>query len=249
MHFFSFRNNVMNPTRCLMVLGLVLSALAIPAGAQDQEKLPPGANVVRLETLPQSIELKNRFDYRQVLVTAVLQTGERVDVTRMAKATPSGKLVNVSPRGQVRPTADGNGDIQFTLGSQSAKVAVKVSGMTAKHEVSFVRDVMPIMAKMGCNTGTCHGAQAGKNGFQLSLRGYDPEFDHRALIDDLEGRRFNRAAPDRSLMLLKPSGAVPHQGGVLFQPGEPYYELLRAWIADGVKLDLNSPRVTGIDIF
>ena len=101
--------------------------------------------------------------------------------------------------------------------------------------------MMPTMSKMGCNAGTCHGAANGKNGFKLSLRGYDPLFDHRALTDDLAGRRFNRAAPDQSLMLLKPSGGVPHVGGVLTHPGEPYYELLRAWIAAGVKLDLDTP--------
>ena len=65
---------------------------------------------------------------------------------------------------------------------------------------------MPTLSKMGCNAGTCHGSANGKNGFKLSLRGYDPLFDHRALTDDLAGRRFNRAAPDQSLMLLKPSG-------------------------------------------
>ena len=86
---------------------------------------------------------------------------------------------------------------------------------------------MPTLSRMGCNAGTCHGAAEGKNGFKLSLRGYDPIFDHRALTDDLDGRRFNRVAPDKSLMLLKPSGAVPHVGGVLTQPGEPYYELIR----------------------
>src|SRR5207253_2962216 len=81
------------------------------------------------------------------------------------------------------------------------------------------------------------------------LRGYDPLFDHRALVDDIGGRRFNRAAPDRSLMLLKPVGAVPHVGGVLTQPGEPYYQLLRTWIAEGVKLDLATPRVARLDVF
>ncbi len=105
------------------------------------------------------------------------------------------------------------------------------------------------ISKLGCNAGTCHGAQDGKNGFKLSLRGYDPLFDHRALTDDLAGRRFNRAAPDQSLMLLKPAGVVPHVGGVLMKPGEPYYELLRAWIAAGVKLDLESPRVASIEVF
>src|SRR5262249_6395041 len=89
----------------------------------------------------------------------------------------------------------------------------------------------------------------GKNGFKLSLRGYDPLADHQALTDDLEGRRFNRAAPEVSLMLLKPTGAAPHVGGVLMHPGEPAYEMLKAWIAEGVKLDLKSPRVTSLDIY
>src|SRR5712664_1845066 len=102
MHYLFLQDNVMNPTRCSITLGLALSIFAIPAGADDQEKLPPGAKVVRLETTPPSIELKHRFDYRQVLVTAVLQSSERIDVTRMAKATPA-KNVTVSARGQVRP--------------------------------------------------------------------------------------------------------------------------------------------------
>ena len=85
--------------------------------------------------------------------------------------------------------------------------------------------------RLGCNSGTCHGSAQGKNGFKLSLRGYDPLFDVRALSDDLASRRVNPASPDDSLMLLKPSGAVPHVGGQLIQPGEPYYEAIRAWIA------------------
>ena len=126
---------------------------------------------------------------------------------------------------------------------------VKVAGLGTPYSVSFVRDVMPTLGKMGCNAGTCHGSLNGKNGFKLSLRGYDPLYDHRALTDDIAGRRFNRAAPDQSLMLLKPSGVIPHVGGVLTQPGAPYYELLRAWIAGGVKLDLDAPRVTKIELW
>jgi hypothetical protein len=107
---------------------------------------------------------------------------------------------------------------------------------------------MPIMSKAGCNAGTCHGAAKGKNGFKLSLRGYDPEFDHQALTDELEGRRFNRAAPERSLMLLKPAGEAPHVGGMLFKPGDPYYEIIKAWIAAGVTLDRKTPRVASIEV-
>jgi hypothetical protein len=229
----------------LALAGLVLAA----TGAGAQEKLPPGAKVVKVEVRPERVELKTPFEYRQLLVTGVLENGDRVDLTRQAKfAAPTG-LVKVSDVGQVRPAGDGKGDIKFTAAGQSGTIPVAISGQKTKYEVSFVKDVMPVISRLGCNAGTCHGSAQGKNGFQLSLRGYDPIFDHRALVDDIGGRRFNRAAPDRSLMLMKPVGVVPHVGGVLTQPGEPYYELLRSWIGEGVKLDLNTPRVAKIDVF
>src|SRR5262249_54849680 len=78
------------------------------------------------------------------------------------------------------------------------------------------------------------------------LRGYDPASDYRALTDDLAGRRFNRAAPDTSLMLLKTSGAVPHVGGSLTAAGGPYYETIRSWVAAGVKVGKESPRVKSL---
>ena len=114
---------------------------------------------------------------------------------------------------------------------------------------SFTRDVDPVLSRVGCNAGTCHGAAKGKNGFKLSLRGYDPIFDHRALTDDLASRRINTASPGDSLMLLKPTAAVPHQGGRVFAPDTPYYRTLRRWIAEGAKLDLSAARVAKIDIF
>jgi hypothetical protein len=233
-------------------LGLLLAFTASPVRAEHGpavEKLPPGAKVVRVEAWPASVALKNRFDYRQLLLTAHLESGDRVDVTRLAKAEVPANLVTLSATGTVRPVGDGSGQLKFIVAGQSAVVPVTVTGQKEAYAVSFVRDVMPTLSKMGCNAGTCHGAQKGKNGFKLSLRGYDPLFDHRALTDDIQGRRFNRSAPDKSLMLLKTSGAAPHTGGVLTRPGEPYYELLRGWIGGGVKLDLNTPRVSRIDVF
>jgi hypothetical protein len=229
----------------VVTLGVVLTA-AMPAGAE--EKLPDGMKLVKLEAHPATITLTYPFAYNQLLLTGQLDSGERVDVTRIAQLEQPNPLVKVSPTGLIRPQADGTGELRFRVADQTVTVPVKISGQKDKYTVSFVRDVMPTMSKMGCNAGTCHGSAQGKNGFKLSLRGYDPLFDHQALTDDLEGRRFNRAAPDTSLMLLKPSGGVPHVGGVLTQPGEPYYELLRAWIGEGVKLDLNSPRVSRVDI-
>jgi hypothetical protein len=231
-------------------LAAVLALLAGPAAAADApaEKLPDGAKVEKLTVQPARVELAGPFAYAQLLVTAHLEGGDTLDVTRLAKVAAP-KFIKVSPAGQVRPAADGSGKLTVTLASQSVGIPVTVSGQKVTPQVSFVRDVSPVLSKVGCNAGTCHGAAQGKAGFKLSLRGYDPLFDHRSLTDDLEGRRFNRAAPDRSLMLMKPAGAVPHVGGALFGPGEPYYELLRAWIAGGVKLDLSTPRVASIEIF
>ena len=101
-------------------------------------------------------------------------------------------------------------------------------------KVTFLRDVAPILNKVGCTSGPCHGAAKGKNGFKLSLRGYDPQFDYEALLYDLSGRRFNRADPGRSLMLAKPTQQVAHGGGLRFEIGSPYYQTIYNWIAQGV---------------
>ncbi|MBI3412338.1 MAG: DUF1553 domain-containing protein [Planctomycetes bacterium] len=223
--------------------------LLAAASARAQESLPPGAKLAKIEARPAAIDLISPYDYRQLLLTGVLENGERVDITRMVELKAPDSLVKISPRGQVRPVGDGAGALSFSFAGQSGTIPIKISGQREKHAVSFVKDVMPVISRVGCNAGTCHGSAQGRNGFQLSLRGYDPEFDHRALVDDVSGRRFNRAAPERSLMLMKPAGAVAHVGGVLTQPGEPYYKLFRNWIAQGVNLDLETPRVVRLEAF
>lgn len=223
----------------------LLSAFALALFASQAAAQAP--KITKLEVEPKAIDLKTPFDYRQVLVTGITAAGERLDLTRDAKFEGAAFL-RISPRGQARPNGDGDGTLKISAGGLTASLPAKVTGQKAPFEVSFTKDVMPALSRMGCNAGTCHGSAQGRNGFQLSLRGYDPLFDHRALIDDISGRRFNRAAPDRSLMLLKPSGGVAHVGGVLTQPGEPYYELIRNWIAQGAKLDLEKPRVIKIEV-
>ena len=104
----------------------------------------------------------------------------------------------------------------------------------AEQRVTFLRDVAPILNKVGCTAGACHGAAKGKNGFKLSLRGYDPQFDYESLLYDLSGRRFNRADPGRSLMLAKPSQEVAHGGGRRFAKDSDYYKTIYNWIAQGV---------------
>jgi hypothetical protein len=99
--------------------------------------------------------------------------------------------------------------------------------------VSFRNHVIPILTKAGCNSGACHGAAAGKNGFKLTLRGYDPETDYLTLTRQAAGRRTNALEPARSLLLLKPTRAVPHMGGKRFAVGSPEYNVIASWIAAG----------------
>jgi hypothetical protein len=105
---------------------------------------------------------------------------------------------------------------------------------SGQEKVSFLRDVAPILNKAGCTSGPCHGAAKGKNGFKLSLRGYDPQFDYEALLYDLSGRRFNRADPGKSLMLAKPIQEVAHGGGLRFEKNSDYYRTIFNWITQGV---------------
>ncbi|MBL9122539.1 MAG: DUF1549 domain-containing protein [Planctomycetaceae bacterium] len=220
-----------------------------PTQPTTPEKLPDGISIVALEVFPPQIELKNKYDYRQLLLTGKTADGELVDLTRIAVLEAIPDCVSANELRLVRPRGDGAGELRLRVGELSIGVPVAVHGFTEPYAVSFVQDVMPSMSKLGCNTGTCHGSDGGKNGFKLSLRGYDPVTDHGALTDELAGRRFNRSAPDQSLMLLKPSGGVPHVGGVLSRPGEPAYDLLREWIAAGVKFDKDAPRVVSIELF
>jgi hypothetical protein len=113
-------------------------------------------------------------------------------------------------------------------------LSLAATALFAQQDVTFLRDVAPILNKVGCMQGTCHGAAKGKNGFKLSLRGYDPRFDYEALLYDLSGRRFNRADPARSLMLLKPTMDVAHGGGLRFDKDSDYYRIIYNWIAAGV---------------
>lgn len=201
----------------------------------------------------EGVVLHGPYAYAQLLVHAHLTDGTRADATRSAGYATSDNLA-VTPSGLLRPLAGGRGTVTVTVGSHQLTVPVEVRGMpgepaeSAEIDVDFIRDVNPVLSKAGCNQGTCHGAQKGKNGFKLSLRGYDPVFDIRALTDDLAARRVNLASPEDSLMLAKALGRVPHEGGVRIEPGSPHHGILHRWIAEGATVDLETPRVTGITV-
>lgn len=215
----------------------------------ERQRLPKSTSkLVGLEVEPRQLSFASDRDYVQLLVTAVYDDGKRCDVTRLAKYQTSGDALAVSAGGFVRPLAAAKGAIAVEFGGLTSDAQADATSIAAAPPVDFIHDVNPILSRLGCNAGTCHGAQKGKNGFKLSLRGYDPIEDLRALSDDLASRRLNAAAPDASLMLLKPTGAVPHEGGVVLARDSVYYETLRQWIAGGAKLKTDSAKVARIEI-
>src|SRR3954471_18750875 len=117
--------------------------------------------------------------------------------------------------------------------------------IAAADQVSFRNDVMAVLSKAGCNAGACHGNQNGKAGFKLSLRGQDPEADYNSLTRDAFGRRTNPLESERSLVLLKATAQIAHEGGQRFKVGSQEYEVLKGWIAAGLFNDIESgPRLT-----
>jgi len=216
--------------------------------SQTDEQLPENVKVVGIDVQPQSITLDKRFDTVQLVATAKLESGDKVDVTRIADRKLSADVVTISPGGLVRAKLNGQARLSITVGEHTAVLPIDISGVRSDAQVSYVRDVAPVISALGCNAGTCHGAKKGQNGFKLSLRGYDAQFDVRALTEDLASRRINVASPTDSLALLKATGAVPHVGGQVVRPDEPNYEILRRWISAGAKLDVGTPEVTSIEI-
>lgn len=125
-----------------------------------------------------------------------------------------------------------------------------LAGRPAEAEkVSFRQDIMPILFRAGCNTGTCHGSARGKDGFMLSLFGYDAKGDYYRIVNEMVGRRINYAVPEESLFLKKAIGAVPHTGGKRFGPESEYYQVLLRWIQAGAPDDAGVvPEVVGLEL-
>jgi WD40 repeat protein/mono/diheme cytochrome c family protein len=212
------------------------------------ESLPRGVRVHSLTVIPEQITLKGKNDYTQLLITANLADGTTLDATRMVSVSGAKDIVSVSDRGLASTLGDGKAKLTLKLGGKKKSISVVVTGTGEQPTIDYIRDVASVISKAGCNAGTCHGAKDGKNGFKLSLRGYDPLYDVRAFTDDLASRRINRASPDDSLMLMKSTGGVPHEGDQVIKPNSKYYSIIRMWITNGAKLDLDTPRVTGISI-
>jgi hypothetical protein len=232
---------------CCLPLPLKAAEPVAP-DAEPPELVPSPEGLQTLAVSPADISLLGPAASGQLIVTATFSNGTSADVTRAATIARDGNAAEISPSGLVTPKSDGSSALRITWGGRETTLKVNVNGLQSGKVPDYIQDVTPVVSRMGCNAGTCHGAKDGKAGFKLSLRGYDPVFDIRAFTDDIRGRRTNAASPDDSLMLLKGSAGVPHEGGQLMKPGDPYYQVLRDWIAAGMPVNMESPRVSAIDL-
>ena len=200
------------------------------------------AEPATVEVYPPSVSLTSAADRQSVVVRATYPDGTTRDVTAEAtlslpEDTPGKKTPATRDGFTLRPAADGETELTVTYGGETVAVPVTVGDHAARPPVSFEQDVMPVFARTGCNMGSCHGAARGKDGFRLSLFGFDPDGDHFRLTRELSGRRVNLAVPERSLVYEKSVGAVSHTGGKRMEPGSEYAQTLLRWLAAGAPQD------------
>jgi hypothetical protein len=212
------------------------------------------ASPVSIEVFPPRVRLDSARDRQRIVVQAVHSDGRTEDVTAVAAIeTGDAKLAAVERIGEahvVRPVADGEGRIVVRHGPHAKEIPLVVVSASSDPPLSFRLDVMPVFARGGCNMGSCHGAARGKDGFRLSLFGFDPAGDYERIVREFPGRRIDLGDPSGSLLVQKAIGGVPHTGGKRFEATSDLADRLVRWIAAGGPDDPSGiPSVVGLDLY
>src|SRR5262249_43830248 len=210
------------------VLGLLLFAAVTPAQT---------AALSDVQVFPPDVNLFTARSKQALVVQALYADGITRDVTAQAKITPANAALVKLDKNVVLPAADGATELAVAFGGRTVKVPLKVKDAKVDRPISFKLDVMPIFMAAGCNQGSCHGAARGKDGFRLSLFGYDPDGDHYRLTREFNGRRINLALPAESLLLEKATGKVPHTGGERFKDTSEFHATIVRWLEAKAPLD------------
>ncbi len=187
-----------------------------------------------LRVEPSTVTLRGHRASQQLLVSEAQPANSVADVTSEASfesAAPA--IALVTSTGRVIPRGQGTTEVVVQRKGEAIRIPVTVSDYSRPDPIDFQTDVIAALSKAGCNQGACHGSPQGKNGFRLSLRGFDPDLDLATLTHEEFGRRVNPNAPDDSLILKKGLAEVPHQGGARFKRTSAEYQILRAWIDEG----------------
>ncbi len=209
-----------------------------------------GGDIQKLQIQPPSLVFSRPGEIRRIVVTGHTKNGERLDLSASFEIKLDGNIVKKNQNGSLQAIKQGQTELVVSVEGKTAILPIEINGSSSKAKTTFLRDVMPVINKVGCTNGVCHGAAKGKNGFKLSLRGYDPEFDYQSLLYDMSSRRFNRADPSQSLMLAKPTQQLAHEGGMRLKLGSLYYNQILNWIAEGVPFgDSENDRVEKLKVF
>ncbi len=224
----------------------VLLTLTILAGLSG----PADGEVMRLEVAPADVRINGSDGLAQVVVTGLDGRGASVDLTATARYTIARPdVARIEPGGLIRPSRDGKTTLTVEAAGRSLTVPVVVADMANAKPVHFVGEVVPILTKLGCNAGACHGKSTGQNGFKLSLLGFDPQSDYQALAREGRGRRIFPAHPAQSLVLKKPTATIPHGGGRRFPVGSPEYQTIARWIGQGMPFDPGKePKLVRVEV-
>lgn len=208
------------------------------------------ATLERLSVFPDSVNLTTSGDRQVIAVQASYSDGITRDVAKDATYSIANPAL-VRQDGQTFfPTADGQTELKVEYQGQSVTIPIKVERATEVRPISYKLDVMPVFMKTGCNTGSCHGAARGKDGFRLSLFGFDPDGDYHRITREFPGRRIDLAVPMSSLLIEKSIGVVPHTGGKRFETDSEYCQVMEKWIAAGCPQDpADIPTCTGIEFY
>jgi len=187
---------------------------------------------------PSVITLNGPLAVRQLLVSGCYEDGSTCDLTHCCDlSVEPAEIIGLDSGGLVTPKRDGSATLVVKAGNRMLRVPVTVKNFTRPHPISFRDHLVPVLSVGGCNAGTCHGSPAGKNGFRLSLRGFDPTADFVELTRAVLGRRVNRLDPQASLLLQKAIGDVAHEGGQRFDGHSLPAQRIRAWLAQGMPDD------------
>ena len=223
-------------TSCLTLVALL--AIAAQANA-----------AATLKVFPPAVVLGGQDDRQGVVVQLVDDQGITKDVTATAKLRLVDPSLAAFSGQTLAPKKDGTTKLVIEHAGLTAEVPVVVKDADKSRPVSFRLDVMPVFMKHGCNNGSCHGAAKGKDGFNLSLFGFDPAGDYYRLTRAIIGRRVDLAVPEKSLLLEKTTAAVPHTGGKLFDTEHDDYKTLLRWLKAGALDDAAETAVpTGLEL-
>lgn len=224
------------PLLAFALLGVPKVSATVPESPQEKAKVI--GQPVKLLVEPAAITLEGSRASRQVLITAQYADGKVRDLTHFAQLKmDNANVAEVENGGLILPKQNGSANLVVQAGGKTVNVPVTVKNLDKPQPISFRHDVIAALNVAGCNSGACHGTPTGKGGFRLSLRGYDPGEDYLQLTRDVLGRRTSRSHPEASLILLKPVGEVPHEGGIRFSHNHPAYKTILGWIKEGLQDD------------